>query len=119
VGVAPQIRLLPDASNSSLIGARLDDGEAYGFVKSLVWAPNVLVKHYSARDSTRSATKDNKMPNSTRQQLEGKLHEVKGDAKKKAGELTNDPALEAEGRTEKIAGTVQKKLGEIEKLVGK
>jgi len=60
-----------------------------------------------------------KMPNSTRQQLEGKLHEVKGDAKKKAGELTNDPALEAEGRTEKIAGTVQKKLGELEKLVGK
>lgn len=48
------------------------------------------------------------MPNSTQPQLEGKLHEVKGDAKKKAGELTNDPALEAEGRTEKIAGTVQK-----------
>jgi uncharacterized protein YjbJ (UPF0337 family) len=59
------------------------------------------------------------MPNSTRQQLEGKLHEVKGDAKEKAGELTNDPALEGEGRTEKIAGTVQKKLGELEKLVGK
>ena len=67
----------------------------------------------------RSAIKDQKMPNSTRQQLEGKLHEVKGDAKKKAGELTNDPALESEGRTEKIAGTVQKKLGELEKLIGK
>lgn len=59
------------------------------------------------------------MPNSTRQQLEGKLHEAKGDAKKKAGKLTNDPALESEGQTEKIAGTVQKKLGELEKLIGK
>jgi uncharacterized protein YjbJ (UPF0337 family) len=93
--------------------------KSYGFVRRLVWAPNVLIKHYSARDSTRSAIKDKEMPNSTRQQLEGKLHEVKGDAKKKAGELTNDPALEAEGRTEKVAGTVQKKLGELEKLVGK
>ena len=59
------------------------------------------------------------MPNSTRQQLEGKLHEVKGDAKEKAGELTHDPALESEGRTEKIAGIVQKTLGELEKLVNK
>jgi uncharacterized protein YjbJ (UPF0337 family) len=65
------------------------------------------------------AYKGSQMPNSTRQQLEGKLHEVKGDAKQKAGELTNDPALESEGRTEKIAGTVQKTLGELEKLVGK
>jgi len=59
------------------------------------------------------------MANNTRQQLEGKLHEVKGDAKEKAGELTHNPDLEAEGRTEKIAGTVQKTLGEIEKLIGK
>ncbi len=59
------------------------------------------------------------MPNSTRQQIEGKLHEAEGDAKQKTGELTNDPALEAEGRTEKIAGIVQKTLGELEKLVGK
>ena len=59
------------------------------------------------------------MANSTRQQIEGKLHEAKGEAKEKAGELTNDPALAEEGRTEKIAGTVQKKLGELEKLLGK
>jgi uncharacterized protein YjbJ (UPF0337 family) len=58
------------------------------------------------------------MPNSAKQQLEGKLHEAKGEAKEKAGELTGNPDLEAEGRTEKIAGTVQKKLGELEKLLG-
>jgi uncharacterized protein YjbJ (UPF0337 family) len=60
-----------------------------------------------------------KMSNSTRQELEGKLHEAKGAAKQKAGEVTNNPDLEAEGRTEKIAGTVQKKLGELEKVLGK
>jgi uncharacterized protein YjbJ (UPF0337 family) len=59
------------------------------------------------------------MPNSTRQELEGKLHEVKGEAKEKAGKITHDPALESEGRTEKIAGTVQKTLGKLEKLIDK
>jgi uncharacterized protein YjbJ (UPF0337 family) len=81
--------------------------------------PERATKVLIARGILREALSRTKMPNSTRQRLEGKLHEVKGDAKKKAGKLTNDPALEAEGRTEKIAGTVQKKLGELEKLIGK
>ena len=59
------------------------------------------------------------MTNSTKQELEGDLHDVKGTAKEAAGKATNDPDLEAEGRTEKIAGIVQKKLGQIEKLIGK
>ena len=59
------------------------------------------------------------MTESTKQQLEGTLHEAKGAAKQEAGERTNDPQLESEGRTEKIAGTVQRKLGELEKLFGK
>lgn len=59
------------------------------------------------------------MPNSTKQELEGKLHETKGAAKEKVGELTHDPELESEGRTEKVAGIVQKTLGKIEKALGK
>ena len=59
------------------------------------------------------------MTNSTRQEMEGDLHDAKGTAKEAAGKLANDKDLEAEGRVEKIAGIVQKKLGEVEKLIGK
>jgi uncharacterized protein YjbJ (UPF0337 family) len=59
------------------------------------------------------------MTNSTRQQIEGDLHDAKGTAKEAAGKLIHDPDLEAEGRTEKVAGIVQKKLGQLEKLIGK
>jgi uncharacterized protein YjbJ (UPF0337 family) len=59
------------------------------------------------------------MLNSTKQQLEGKLHEEKGAAKQKAGELMNNEDLKSEGETEKIAGIVQKKLGEVAKVFGK
>ena len=53
---------------------------------------------------------------STKDQAKGKLHEVKGDIKQKAGRATNNPKLEAEGQDEKIAGKVQMKVGQIEKV---
>ena len=53
---------------------------------------------------------------STKDQAKGKLHEVKGDIKQKAGRATNNPKLEAEGQDEKIAGKFQKKVGQIEKV---
>ena len=59
------------------------------------------------------------MTNSTRQQIEGDLHDAKGTVKEAEGKLTHDPDLETECRTEKVAGIVQKKLGQIEKLIGK
>jgi uncharacterized protein YjbJ (UPF0337 family) len=59
-----------------------------------------------------------KMTNSTRQKIEGDLHDAKGTAKEAEGKLTHDPDLEAEGRIEKVAGIVQKKLGKLEKLIG-
>ena len=59
------------------------------------------------------------MANSTRQKLEGAIHEAKGAAKQKAGEITNDKQLEAEGETEKVAGIVQKKLGQIQEVFEK
>ena len=56
---------------------------------------------------------------STKDQIEGQLHELKGVVKEKAGELTNDPDLAADGQVEKLAGTVQKKVGQIEKIFEK
>ena len=59
------------------------------------------------------------MKPSTTDQVKGKFHEVKGDVKQKAGQVTNNPDLEAEGRAEKLTGKVQKKIGQIEKVFEK
>lgn len=59
------------------------------------------------------------MKPSTQDQVQGTLHEIKGKAKQKVGEVTNNPDLAAEGQGEKLAGTVQKKVGQIEKLFEK
>jgi uncharacterized protein YjbJ (UPF0337 family) len=58
------------------------------------------------------------MKPSTKNEVEGKLHEVKGTVKEKVGHLTNNPNMEADGAGEKVAGKVQKKVGEFEKAVG-
>ncbi len=55
---------------------------------------------------------------STKDQAEGKFHEVKGKVKETAGHLTNNPDLEAEGTAERLAGTVQDKIGQLEKVLG-
>jgi uncharacterized protein YjbJ (UPF0337 family) len=62
---------------------------------------------------------ENNMKPSTKDQLEGKLHEAKGKVKEKIGQVTNKPDLEAEGQDEKIAGKVQKKVGQVEKVLEK
>ena len=59
------------------------------------------------------------MKSSTKDQIEGKLHEAKGKVKVKAGQLTKNPNLEAEGQNEEVAGTVQKKVGQIKKVFEK
>ena len=58
------------------------------------------------------------MKPSTEVRTSGKLHEVEGAIKQKAGELTGKPNLEANGRAEKNAGKVQNVAGKIEKAVG-
>lgn len=58
------------------------------------------------------------MKPSTKDQAQGKLHELKGKAKEAVGRLTNDPDLEAEGTVEKTVGKTQKKVGQIEKVLG-
>jgi uncharacterized protein YjbJ (UPF0337 family) len=52
-------------------------------------------------------------------QIEGKLHNLKGKAKEKTGKLTNNPDLEAEGAAEEVAGKVQEKVGQVKKVLGK
>ena len=59
------------------------------------------------------------MKPSTKNEVEGKVHEVKGTIKEKVGRLTNDPDLEGEGIGENIAGTVQKTIGKVEKVIEK
>ncbi len=59
------------------------------------------------------------MKPSTTDQLQGKLHELKGKAKQKVGQVTNNPNLEAEGQVENIAGKVQTKVGQLEKVLEK
>jgi uncharacterized protein YjbJ (UPF0337 family) len=59
------------------------------------------------------------MRQSTKDNAEGKLHEVKGKVKETVGRATNDPDLEAEGQVEKIGGKVQKKIGQVEKVFEK
>ena len=56
---------------------------------------------------------------STKDQAEGKFHELKGKAKEVAGRLSDNPKLEAEGTGEKIAGKVREKIGQVKKVLGK
>ncbi len=59
------------------------------------------------------------MKPSTKNEVEGKVHEVKGTIKEKVGRLTNDPDLEGEGIGENIAGTVQNTIGKVQKVIEK
>lgn len=59
------------------------------------------------------------MKPSTDDQIKGKIHELKGTAKERVGEITNDPNLADGGQNEKFAGRVQRKLGQIEKVFEK
>jgi uncharacterized protein YjbJ (UPF0337 family) len=58
------------------------------------------------------------MKPSTKDEIEGKFHDVKGTVKEKAGQVANDPDLEAEGQAEKISGIVQGKIGQVKKVLG-
>lgn len=59
------------------------------------------------------------MKPSTKDQITGKLHELKDKVKEAAGRVTNNPDLTAEGQVEKFAGKIQKKVGQIEKVLEK
>jgi uncharacterized protein YjbJ (UPF0337 family) len=56
---------------------------------------------------------------STKDKIEGALHQVKGEAKEKVGQVTNNPTLRAKGTAENLAAKVQTKIGQIEKVLEK
>lgn len=59
------------------------------------------------------------MKSSTKDQVQGTIHEVKGSIKEIAGIISDNPELEGEGAGEKVAGKVQGKIGQIKKVLGK
>lgn len=59
------------------------------------------------------------MKSSTKDQAEGKFHQVKGTVKEVAGKLTDNPKLKVEGTVEKVAGRVQEKVGQVKRVFGK
>ena len=59
------------------------------------------------------------MKDSTKDKVEGALHDAKGSVKEKIGRATNNPNLEAEGQGDKVGGKIQKKVGDIKKVFEK
>jgi uncharacterized protein YjbJ (UPF0337 family) len=59
------------------------------------------------------------MKDSTKDKVEGAVHDAKGTVKEKIGRVTNNPNLEAEGQDEKVGGKIQKKVGDIKKVFEK
>ena len=59
------------------------------------------------------------MNSSTKDQIEGTVHEVKGKIKETVGQTTHNPDLEAEGQAENLVGKVQKKVGQVEEVFEK
>ena len=49
-----------------------------------------------------------------RDQIKGKIEEIKGDVKKRIGGATNDPGKQAEGWLEEQKGKVRKGVGDLE-----
>ncbi len=49
-----------------------------------------------------------------RDEIEGKVDELKGNVKKRIGGATEDPKRQAEGWVEEKKGQAQKKIGEME-----
>jgi uncharacterized protein YjbJ (UPF0337 family) len=56
------------------------------------------------------------LPN--KDELEGKLDQAKGAAKKGMGRIVNDPDLEDEGEAERVGGHVKEKLGKTRRKIG-
>jgi len=59
------------------------------------------------------------MKPSTKDQIQGTVHDVKGTVKEAVGHAVGNPDLENEGTVEKLAGKIQNKLGQVEKVVEK
>ena len=85
------------------------------WINSLLGSPKTEIVVNTAL----SQKKENKMKPSNKDELKGKVHEVKGSIKETVGQVTDNPKLEVEGHVEKAAGTFQKKVGQVEKVLEK
>ena len=59
------------------------------------------------------------MKPSTKDNAEGKMHQLKGKSKQILGKIVKNRELEAEGKAENLDGNVQEEIGNFKKLVGK
>ena len=58
------------------------------------------------------------MKSSTKNNAQGKMHQVKGKIKETIGKIVGNPDLEADGKKEKSHGEVQEKISRLKKSVG-
>jgi uncharacterized protein YjbJ (UPF0337 family) len=98
-------------ADSRLLGAHDDVASGKQEGCGLHESSSILLQR--RRDKEQDAMKP-----STKDQAEGKFHEVKGKIKEKVGKATKNTHLENEGTAEKTAGKVQKKIGQVEKVLG-
>ncbi len=59
------------------------------------------------------------MKSSTRDNVEGKMHQAKGKIKETVGKVVKNRDLEAEGSVENAAGKIQEKIGQLKKVAEK
>jgi len=85
----------------------------------VVWAPAAEGGNSPTLPVQKMLNLEETMKQSTKNRIEGKLREMKGKAKEKAGQVTNNRHLVAEGYVEKFAGKIQGKIGQIEKVFGR
>lgn len=61
----------------------------------------------------------NTMKPSTKDNAEGKMHQVKGKIKETVGKVVGNDDLEDDGKLENLHGKAQEKIGQVKKSVGK
>src|ERR1035438_7158694 len=87
---------------------RIRSGEKFAASGAGIRGPAPLISQYSTIRRIPMST-------STENEAKGTFHEVKGEIKKKVGQVTNNAELEAEGNVEHQTGKVEKKVGQIKK----
>jgi uncharacterized protein YjbJ (UPF0337 family) len=88
--------------------------EMCAYVNRYLRFPLVVLRHRPVPECE-SLQGRNQVKSGTKNEIAGKVHEVKGKIKQKVGQVTNNPSLEIEGLGEKIAGKVQTKVGQVQK----
>lgn len=59
------------------------------------------------------------MKSSTKDKIKGKVDQVAGTAKEKAGRATGNPDTQDRGTAQKVGGKIRDKVGDVKKVFGK